>query len=660
MQKARVLGYLVGIIVVLLAAVLLAVRVWVDPNNYKGNIAAMVKESTGRDLQLPGDIKLLVFPRVALEVGPARLTNLPGFGDEPFLAFSHATFRVKLLPLLRRRLAVSRIELDGLDVRLRRNADGRGNWQDAPASASSSPTGAGATRTRQSFASFANLNIHDGRVSYEDISVEHLNLETGSAALPGDIPVSTTFDVHRADPSVKISVNARFDVSAASTVQQVRLAAVTLNGTLSRPRGDRPIAWELSAPALAANLAEPSVQAAAFALSYSAAHLAGSATAAKIGEELSLKGSLTLAPLLLREFAPRVGISIPNTLDPKAWSQLSGGTDFEYALQAWTFDNLRVALDDSQLQGSLKYSVAEIPTLKFDLGVDHIDLDRYRSPKGSVAGHDGNAANSPGDDKTKPFAADGTLSAAAANFLGLEFTDLRMTVASKDSVTRLFPIDAQIDGGRYSGDITLDDRGAVRSVSINEHLKDVDMARLLARGALKRRLSGRATLSLKGSARGETVDALLKTLSGHFEADLAEGALEGIDLEYERDRAQALLDRTPNSRNDTRQTRFDAFKTSAEITNGIAVTRDLTISTQALKVTGQGSANLSTKAIDFQLLASILKAPSKTLIDIPLKVTGTYADPAVKADIDSLAKDQLKQKLKDILKKNGLQGLFGK
>jgi AsmA protein len=659
MQKARVLGYLVGTIVVLLAAVLLAVRVWVNPNNYKDNIAAEVKESTGRDLQLPGDIKLSVFPRVALEVGPARLGNLPGFGDEPFLAFSHATLRVELLPLLRRRLKVSRIELDGLEVRLRRNADGRGNWLDAPTSASSSRTGAGATRAPQSFASFANVSVHDGRVSYEDFSVEHLNLETGSAALPGDIPVSATFDVHRADRSVKISVNARFDVSANSTAQQMRLAAVTLNGTLSRPGEDRPVAWELSAPTLLANLAEASVQAAAFALSYSGAHLSGSATAAKMLEELSLKGSLTLAPLLLREFAPRIGMTLPNTRDPKAWSQLSGSTDFAYASQAWTFENLRMQLDDTQLQGNLKYSAAEIPTLKFDLGVDHIDLDRYRPLKGSNAGHDGNTPNPPSD-KRKPFAADGTLSAAAANFLGLEFTDLRMTVASKDNVTHLFPVDAQIDGGRYSGDITLDDRGAVRSVSINEHLKDVDMARLLDRGAQKRRISGRAALSLKGSARGESVDALLKTLSGHFDADLAEGALEGIDLEYERDRAQAVLDRTPNLRNDTKRTRFDAFKTSAEITNGTAITHDLTIATQALKVTGQGSANLSTKAIDFQLLASIQKEPSKTLIDIPLKVTGTYVDPAVKADIDSLAKDQLKQKLKDILKKNGLQGLFGK
>ncbi len=95
-------------------------------------------------------------------------------------------------------------------------------------------------------------------MSYEEIRVEHLNLETGSAALHGDMPVSITFDAHRGAPSEDISVNAKFDVSADSTAQQIRLAAVNLSGTLNRPGEDRPIVWELSAPALAANLAEAS------------------------------------------------------------------------------------------------------------------------------------------------------------------------------------------------------------------------------------------------------------------------------------------------------------------------------------------------------------------------------------------------------------------
>ncbi len=77
------------------------------------------------------------------------------------------------------------------------------------------------------------------------------------------------------------------------------------------------------------------------------------------------------------------------------------------------------------------------------------------------------------------------------------------------------------------------------------------------------------------------------------------------------------------ARQNTRHTPFDVFKVSAEIGGGVARTSDLVISSQVLRVTGQGSVNLPSKAIDFQLLASVLKSPGATLADIPLKITGT-------------------------------------
>ncbi len=185
------------------------------------------------------------------------------------------------------------------------------------------------------------------------------------------------------------------------------------------------------------------------------------------------------------------------------------------------------------------------------------------------------------------------------------------------------------------------------------------MARLLANTGGRGRLSGRATLNLKATAHGADADAMLKTLSGHLDANLADGALEGIDVQYELNLAQALITRSPAPQGSTGRTPFQAFKLSAQITNGIAQTNDLMIASQALKVTGQGNANVSTKAIDFKLLASILTAPAQHT-DIPLTVTGTYVDPSVKPNIEAVAKDQLKQKLQDVLKKNGLQGLFSK
>jgi AsmA protein len=256
---------------------------------------------------------------------------------------------------------------------------------------------------------------------------------------------------------------------------------------------------------------------------------------------------------------------------------------------------------------------------------------------------------------------------------------VHLTLASKDNVVHLYPAVAQIDGGNYSGNITLDNRGATPILSMDEHLSGVDMTRLLAATPYRGRLSGHGNVNLKATAHGSALDAVMQTLNGHFDASLSDGYLEGIDLEYELAAAQALIKHEPipprsapartfdaakmtadiPSGSGPARTPFDAVKMSAEISSGVARTTDLIIASPVLRVAGQGSANLPTKAIDFQLLAS-LKASGATLADIPLKVTGTYVDPTVRPDLEALAKGELKQKLKDVLKKNGLQGLFGK
>jgi AsmA protein len=189
------------------------------------------------------------------------------------------------------------------------------------------------------------------------------------------------------------------------------------------------------------------------------------------------------------------------------------------------------------------------------------------------------------------------------------------------------------------------------------------LAQLVANTKAKGRLSGKASMNLKGAARGADAADIEKTLNGHVDANLAHGAIEGVDLGYELALAQALLNKqsgtpVPN----TRHTVFEAFKTSAQITNGVAETHDLTITSAVLKVAGQGTVNLPTSGIDMTLLASVMKSATTTAVDIPLKVTGLYTDPAVKPDLTALAKQEVKQKLQDVLKKNGLdlKGLFNR
>ena len=84
----------------------------------------------------------------------------------------------------------------------------------------------------------------------------------------------------------------------------------------------------------------------------------------------------------------------------------------------------------------------------------------------------------------------------------MDLTKVRAAFAAKDDVVHVFPLQAQIDGGRYSGDITVDRRGAVPVLSLDEHVVGIDVSRLLANGAYQGRLSGRGNMDLKATAQG--------------------------------------------------------------------------------------------------------------------------------------------------------------
>jgi len=90
-------------------------------------------------------------------------------------------------------------------------------------------------------------------------------------------------------------------------------------------------------------------------------------------------------------------------------------------------------------------------------------------------------------------------------------------------------------------------------------------------------MAGRGNVNVRATARGAGFNAFMQTLNGHFDANLADGALEGVDLGYEVGLAQSLIKHTaePPRRSNPARTKFDAFKMSAEITNGVARTSDL-------------------------------------------------------------------------------------
>ena len=65
-----------SIVVIFLA--LLCVPKLINWNGYKPKIASMVKDTTGRDLRIDGDIALSIFPSLVFSVSGVHLANAPG------------------------------------------------------------------------------------------------------------------------------------------------------------------------------------------------------------------------------------------------------------------------------------------------------------------------------------------------------------------------------------------------------------------------------------------------------------------------------------------------------------------------------------------------------------------------------------------------------
>jgi uncharacterized protein involved in outer membrane biogenesis len=116
------------LLAILLVAALYLFLATYDYNRLKPEIIRAVRDATGRELTLGGDIELAIGLSPALTVKDVRFANA-AWGSRPqMLTAGRIEAQVGLLPLLRRDIEFERIVLVGVDLFLETDPAGRGNW----------------------------------------------------------------------------------------------------------------------------------------------------------------------------------------------------------------------------------------------------------------------------------------------------------------------------------------------------------------------------------------------------------------------------------------------------------------------------------------------------------------------------------------------------
>jgi AsmA protein len=249
LKAFKILLYLVLGLAVLVVAAAAIFAMTFDPNRYKDDIQRIVKERTGRTLELKGPLALAFYPSLGAKVSGVVLSEHGT--SQPFVSLESAHASVALLPLLRGAVIVDRVRLSGLRAQIVKDKEGRFNFQDLIEQAGDKPAAKAEKKGPDSGGKavafdIAGVTIERAALAYRDlasgqeIALSDLKLETGRIAenAEGKLEFATALKRNAPPLDAKLALNGRYALKPESVALDFtgKLDESTIKGRASMAR----------------------------------------------------------------------------------------------------------------------------------------------------------------------------------------------------------------------------------------------------------------------------------------------------------------------------------------------------------------------------------------------------------------------------------------
>ena len=377
---------------------------------------------------------------------------------------------------------------------------------------------------------------------------------------------------------------------------------------------------------------------------------------------LRYTGNLNVTPFNVRTLAGRLGMPVPKTADPAAFTAIGGRASVDGSANALKASGLALALDGSNVTGSVAVQNFAAPAIVFDVAVDRLNVDRYLSPSAQgQAATPGAAATALPVNLVRSLNLDGTLSVGALTVGGVKMSNVRLSAAGKDGVLRMSPLAATLYGGRYDGNVTVDARAQVARIALDETITGVQIGDLLRDVSGKAPvLTGATDLRAVLSASGGDSHAITRTLDGDVSFAIRNGTLEKMDMVNSMCTALAAVDFDNLNRRTIAagviglltaqrqggaaqgagtRTEFTEMSGSARLTKGVARNDDLVMSSPIVRARGAGVVDLPANRIDYRAEAELVQSCAgigqRDLAGqiFPVNINGPIDNPSIKPEI---------------------------
>lgn len=667
----------IAAIALLLTAAVCILPFVIDPNDFKPDIAAAVKDKTGRELVLDGELKLSLFPWIGISTGRLALSNAPGFEDRPLATLEESEIKVLLLPLLSKKIEVSRMVLKGLVLNLAKNGQGIVNWSDLTNYMTAPVPTAGGTQTQQPAAAAAPATVTIDGVALENALINWDDLKAGRHIEIKDLNLNA--DKFSFDQPVGIAASLTVLNNSANTIQAVKLSTeLTVNERLDifalRRSGlqiitsgetvpGKSLTTALTVADVALDMNQQTAKINGLQLKLGDATLTAEMTGTSIKDKPSFQGPVAIAPFSLSKVMQQLAVAAPAMQDANALSKLSVNFDLAATADSAKLQNLAISLDDSQIKGAVGIEGFAQPAASFNLDIDALDADRYLPPVDRASKPIASPAiflavgfSALPVETLRKLNAEGVVSLGKLKANGLTMQDTRLNLNTKNGIITTQQSAKQFYQGSYTGDLSMDTQGGKSTLAVNEKIDHVQIEPLLKDYNGLARMSGTVDASVQLQGQGHKTDELKASLNGQLSFLFKDGMVKGFNLQKIIDEGKALIKAPALPKEYTNdQTLFSEMSGTATITNGLIQNNDLVAKSSKLRVDGKGNLNLNSEALDYKVDAKLLDSdapePEQVKGAVAINIAGTLDKPSYTIDIASLLTDKNKAKIDKLINK---------
>jgi AsmA protein len=598
-----------GIALVVLVVLGLGLAAVVPSERIAQAVSGQFEAMTGRKLEVLGGVKPRLWPTLGVTTGPVSIANADwAESDQPLFRAESLSIDVNLGALLGGEVRILGLSADRPEINLERDADGQANWVFA-ASDAGEAGGVGAVPAPATGFTLDEGSITGGTIRFNDrqagrvIALDEVDATLSIPDFTGPFTLTAQALAGGQKAALDLSAEA-FSAFALGRVVPLK-ATLVAGGTkvgFEGRGGYSPVAAE---GALVADLSDLPAMGALF------------------GAKLSRPD-----PGLGHD---RLQLSGQLTLDGTGAAFLRGA---------------EIVADTNQIKGDLDLSPGEArPKLKAQLTAGPISIGT--GPGGEMGGGEASGMQAEGWPEGEiDVSALGTLDAEIAlaapsidlGVLKLGQTRALVTVDRARAVVDIREMQAY--GGQIGGDFVVNGRGGL-SVGGRLNFAGLQTEPLLTDLAGWDRLVSTGDFEIEFLGVGNSIDAIMKSLKGNGALELGKGELRGLDI------AGMLRTLDPGYVGEGQKTIFDGMAGTFSIAGGVVSNNDLKLVAPYVTASGAGEIGLGERTLDYRLRPTALADADGTGgVMVPLLITGPWAKPRFRLDLESIAREKMEAEAK--------------